>query len=57
MNDPTGKLREVYNSYSDPMVERLLTDMFNYFSDDTLKDFVEFVETEYGLTNDENDKE
>ena len=57
MNDPTNKLREIYNPDSNPVVERLLTDMFNCFSNDTLKDFVEFAETEYDISNDDKDDE
>ena len=57
MNDPTNKLREIYNPDSNPAVERLLTDMFNCFSNDTLKDFVEFAETEYDISNDDKDDE
>lgn len=56
-DESINKVRDIYNPDGNELAQSIIRDLFNYFNDGDLEDFVNFLEKEYGVEPPVEDEE
>lgn len=54
-DESINKVRDIYNPDNNELAQSIIRDLFNYFDDRDLEDFVNFIKAEYGIEEVEDD--